>query len=384
MARRIVSLGLGLAIELCAVGSAAAHGRPPEVTQITMRDGRDTVVATTRGLLFGDPSTHRWSLLCSAAFGVATGVPYRVAQLPGGRLYVANVRGVRVSDDGGCSWRPHSLLGELDVTYLFQDTTRPERLYVSVFGADGGGIHVSEDGGETFRVLYHADPGEFLNSIEAAQGDPRQLYATLSTTEELPRMFVLRSSDAGATWSRTELSDAEEIIDVTLLAVNPADAGELLLRVRYADSWAGDGLLWSRDGGRSFSLLGHFGRVSDVTFSRDGTTTFLVASGGLMRASTPERRFGPMDAPAELSYGYGSLFDRKLLVSGYRAIDSRLQVDVWSTDVDNGSTRERWLSFEEVSSAKSCPLPSQVNAQCALDWLDWSNEFLPKPSAPTP
>ena len=56
MARRMGLLGWVLAVEVGAVGSAAAHGRPPEVTQITMAAGKDVVVATTRGLLFGDPS----------------------------------------------------------------------------------------------------------------------------------------------------------------------------------------------------------------------------------------------------------------------------------------------------------------------------------------
>ena len=381
MARGMVSLGLVLAVEVCAVSQAAAHGRPPEVTQITMGSSNDAVVATTRGLLFGDPGARRWSLLCSEAFGVTTGLPYRIAQLPNGQLYVASVGGMRVSDDQGCSWRPHPSLGELDVTYLFQEAARPERIYVTVFGGGEGGIRASDDGGDTFRVLYRASASEFLNSLEVAAGNSNQIYATLSTTEELPRLFVLRSSDGGATWSRTELRDAEDVIDVGVLAINPADAGELLLRVRYADAWDGDGLLWSRDGGQSFTQLGHFGRVADATFTSDGLTSYLVASGGLLRSSTPDRSFTPAATAEGLSYG--AVIGQRLLVSGYRVTEGRLDVNVWSTGAETtGGTLDRWMSFEEVTSPKSCPASSTANARCALDWIDWSQEFLPKPPVP--
>ena len=382
MARGRVLLSLAVAIEVSAVGSAAAHSRAPEVTQITVHEGKEALVATTRGLLFGDPRAGRWSLLCGEAFGVATGASYRMAQLASGRLFVSNARGMRVSDDQGCSWRPHPSLGELDVTSLFQEAARPERLYVTVFGAEQGGIHVSEDGGDTFRALYRADLSEFVNSVEVAKNKPAQLYATLSTTEEIPRMFVLRSSDAGATWSRAELSGAEELIDVSVLAVNPADANELLLRVRYIDSRKGDGLLQSRDGAQSFTLLPQLGRIADATFTEDGTTSFVIASGKVLRASTPDRRYAPIDAIDGMTYG--ALVDQQLLLSGYRVVDNQLNVSVWSSDVESTSTLQRWMSFDEVTSVKACPAPSPVSELCARDWVDWTTEFLTSATAAMP
>jgi hypothetical protein len=380
MASLSVALAFALAIALFVVGRAVAHGKPPEVTQIAMRDGHDALVATSRGLLFGDPSTHRWSLLCSEAFGVRPGGSYRMARLPSGRLFVASVSGVRVGDDDGCTWHPHPALGQRDVTHLFQEADHPARLYVTIFGEDGG-IHLSEDSGDTFRALYRAAPAEFLNSVEVARSRPTQLYATLLTTEDLARMFVLRSRDAGATWARTELSGAAEILDVTLLAVNPGDADELLLRVRYIDARNGDGLLHSRDGGQSFTLLGRFGRVSDAVFSNDGTTRLLIASGRVLRASTPGG-YVPIEAIDGMTYG--GLFDQQLLLSGYRVIDGWLNVMVWSSDVANTSPLQRWMGFDEVTTPKACAAPSPVSEQCASDWADWSAEFLAPSRTPTP
>lgn len=381
MSRRRISLGAALALELCAVGEAAAHGSPPEVTQISMREPNDALVVTTRGLLFGDPRAHRWSLLCSEAFGVAVGGSYRAARLPSGRLFVSNARGLRVSDDEGCSWQPHPDLGALDITDLFQEATRPERLYVTVFDQERGGIQESNDGGETFRPLYHADASEFVNSVEVARSGPSWLYATLLTTDDVPRMFVLRSRDGGATWSRTELFGAEALIDVSVLGVNPANPRELFLRTRYIDARNGQGLLQSRDGGESFTLLGKYGPVSNVTFTEDGTS-FVVAAGKVMQSSTVARIAAPLAAIDGMTYG--GLFDQQLLLSGYRVLDDRLKVMVWSSDIASMSPLREWMSFGEVTSLQACPASSTVSEQCARDWLDWSTDFLASPSEAAP
>lgn len=376
MVRGMVSLGLALAIDVCAAGSVAAHGSPPDVTQISMRDAHDVLVATSRGMIFGDPDAHRWALLCSEAFGVSVGGSYRVARLPSGRLFVSNVRGLRTSDDQGCTWQPHPVFGELDVTNLFQETTRRDHLYLTVFDEAQGGIHASEDGGDTFQRLYGTDASEFLTSVEVARGEPTRLYATLTTTEELPRMFVLRSEDAGATWARTELPDAAEYIDARLLGVSPTDADELFLRVRYIDARNGDGLLHSRDGGLTFALLGKFGPVSDVAFGEDGTS-FVVAAGRVMRA-TPDGLSAPIEAIDGMTFG--ELHDQQLLLSGYRVVDDRLNVVVWSSDVASTGPLRRWMGFDEVTSLAACPADSPVSVSCERDWLDWNTDFLTPPA----
>src|SRR5262245_49796717 len=106
---------------------AAAHGVTPVVTQILVRAPGDVVLATSRGLLFGDPVARRWSLLCGGAFGVPDETPYRVVALPSRALLVASLEGLLQSDDDGCTWQPHAMLGDADVTYLLQDPARPAR-----------------------------------------------------------------------------------------------------------------------------------------------------------------------------------------------------------------------------------------------------------------
>jgi hypothetical protein len=141
---------------------AAAHGFPPAVTQILMRAPNDVVLATSRGLVFGDPASKRWSLLCGGAFGAPDETPYRVVALPSRALLVASLEGLSRTDDDGCTWQPHATLGEADASYLLQDPSRPARVYVSVFRGEHAGIQASDDGGLTFRRLYEAPPDEFI------------------------------------------------------------------------------------------------------------------------------------------------------------------------------------------------------------------------------
>lgn len=370
---RKLTWAAAVALILLTEQRVAAHGIPPEISQVVSPAAAETVVVTTRGLLFGDPKAHRWSLVCSDAFGASVGIGYRVALAPSGRLLIAGLTGLKLSDDRGCTFEPHAQLGQADVTYLFQDAARPERLYATVFG-ERGGVHGSDDAGETFRPLYQAAGDEFLNSVMGAPGNRTQVYATLSTTEEVARLFVLRSSDDGTTWERTELHLLDEPIDVTLLAVNPANASEMLLRVRYLSQLHQDVLLQSRDAGRTFIERERFPRIADAAFSADGTASFVVTSGALLRAGASDTTYVRVEVEDNLTYG--AVIDGRMLVGGYRATNGRLGVNMWSTPVGVPSGLEPWMSFGEVTSLQTCAMPSKLEAKCAVDWLDWSQEFL--------
>ena len=151
---------------------AAAHGFPPTVTQILVRAPNDVVLATSRGLVFGDPASRRWSLLCGGAFGVPDETPYRVVALPSRAVLVASLEGLSRSEDDGCTWQPHETLGEADATYLLQHPARPLRVYVSVFRGEHAGILASDVGGLTFRRLYEASSEEFIGSLQVGAGTP--------------------------------------------------------------------------------------------------------------------------------------------------------------------------------------------------------------------
>lgn len=379
MARRhvLLSVLLGASLQCLAVGRAAAHSSPPRITQIILPSAREAMVATTRGLIFGDPTTGSWSLLCAESFGVANGTPYRVARLPTGRLLLANLRGLLVSDDRGCTFRPHATLGTRDVTYLAQHPADPRRLFVTVFGKGQGGVLESTDGGETFTARYRASDEEFVNSVLASSVDPQQLYATLSTTDEASRMFVLASADGGTTWSRSELDVGANVLDVSLLAVHSRSVRELLVRVRHFGD-EGDDLLRSVDGGRTFTSIGHFPAISSAAYADDGATVFVVSGEGLVRASTSSYVFEPVGPRDRMTYA--AVLDHALFLGAFYVEGDTLKVTVRTTEVsDPQLTLAPWMSFDEVRSRVTCPAPSTVGRDCTLDWIDWSREFLSAP-----
>jgi photosystem II stability/assembly factor-like uncharacterized protein len=69
------------------------------------------------------------------------------AALPGGRLLAGTVAGLHVSDDGGKTWRRVGDPG-IAIHSIAYHPARPERV---VFGTEGAGAWISEDGGLTLR-----------------------------------------------------------------------------------------------------------------------------------------------------------------------------------------------------------------------------------------
>ncbi|MET0341818.1 MAG: sialidase family protein [Polyangiales bacterium] len=350
---------------------AYAHGTAPGVRQIFARS-TDTVIATSRGLVFGDPARRRWSLLCGGALGIPDETPYSLAVQPSGALLVASLEGLRRSDDDGCTWTPHPVFGDADITDLAQDAAQPARLHLAIFGGAQAGIHTSDDGGTTFRRRYAAGPDEYIGSLRARGST---LVATVATTEEVPRFFLLRSTDAGATWTRTALALGDQVLDVGVLALH-RDA--LLLRVFYFDQRTGDDLLRSSDGGGTFASAGRFVGLADAAFSADGTSVFLATSEGLMRARTAEYAFARVgDA---VSSSHVTVRGDEVL-AGVAYPDGELVLPGIAKLAGDPSTPVvRLMTFDSVTTLHACAPPSPVACACEKAWLDWSIEF-PKDAA---
>lgn len=130
-------------------------------------------------------------------------------------LYAAGVAGgVWKSTDGSASWRPTALMGNLAVSTLAIDPTRPEVVYAGTGerfgnsdGVRGGGVFKSVDGGDHWLALTMTtppaqptpgDPREdfaYVHKLLVSQADPRRVYAGTSGG-------IHRSLDAGATWEK--------------------------------------------------------------------------------------------------------------------------------------------------------------------------------------
>ncbi len=183
------------------------------------------------------------------------------------------------STDGGDTWERLGFPERGIVIWsLVFHPTRPQVMYA---GAAPVGLYRSEDGGDNWTKLPSAfDPGHCpmgfptrTIGIAADAGHPDDVYAALEVSG------VLRSSDAGETW--TDLSeplirladqphlksrlgsstDASGMLDSHAITVSSASSGNPFLAVRM-------GIFRSGDRGATWNDI-EVGRYSPMTYCRD-------------------------------------------------------------------------------------------------------------------
>lgn len=126
-------------------------------------------------------------------------------------------RGLYKTTDGGKTWKNTLEIDEwTGVTSLMSDPRDPNRLYAATWSRQrtvaayvgtgkGAGIHVSDDGGETWTKVRTGLPGGNMGKIGLAvsKQNPDVVYAAIETDNR--RGGVYRSADRGASW--TKMSD---------------------------------------------------------------------------------------------------------------------------------------------------------------------------------
>jgi MYXO-CTERM domain-containing protein len=374
---------LTLALALGVSSVTLAHD-PPSIMQFVSMTPTDVLLTSNRGLIFGDPTTRKWSLLCNEAVGVhgvTSSEPYAVALVPSGRMLVATASGLSVSDDRGCSFRDVPGFADLTTRGLVQHPTDPQQLYVIGQGTVNNQIQHSTDGGDSWQPVLTVPSSEYPQSLLIAPGDPLRLYASIwQLGVDVDTHFVVRSSDGGKTWERSEVELTEDEREVILLAVNPVDANELLARATAVNPVDGERLLHSRDGGRTFTSNISIKSLKGATFSPDGLLAYAAGgSDGLYRATGPERTFSLVAGTARISAVRSSATE--LLAAGYyqglEALRDGSLIDGIGRTTASGTSFDHWMAFREIQSQVSCPATSTAITKCARLWTDWQSEHPP-------
>ncbi len=363
----------------------AAHA-PAEVTQFVSTTPADVIIATNRGLVLGDLNSRSWSLLCNEALGplgVSTSSSYHLVALPSGRWLLASVDGLTFSDDRGCSWQDLPALPGLSTPALVQHPSDPTQLYIATYdGKNEGAVRVSRDGGESFETLLQVPGSQFTSSLLVAPTDPVTLYiATIGQDANRKlQLQVASSTDGGAHWEWSVVPRMDTENGLRLLAVNLARPQELLARASASEPALGERLLWSRDGGKTFTSPMTLNALKTAAFSHDGTVAYAGGVDGLWRASDEARTFAQVPLTARIAF----VEEREgtLLAGGYyNGLDAmRDGVGVWTDGAD--PVLQRWMHLNEVSRQADCPAPSAAQTKCASMWQDWLIENPPAQSVP--
>jgi hypothetical protein len=185
----------------------------------------------------------------------------------------------------------------VDVTVQKDDPRRG--LVISSTANDGGGgfetlLFETNDGAATFHRLGPPLGDDFLaQTVEVAPSDPRQIYVSGTVSADagvIQTPAIARSTDRGATFTRTMLPSFGAGHSAWISAVDPKAPGTLYVRIRSTDK---DRLLVSTDGARTFrDVYVATGSLTGFALSPDGSEVAVGGAGdGIMLASTRDLAF---------------------------------------------------------------------------------------------
>ena len=162
------------------------------------------------------------------------------------RLYATTGDGfVRLDEDGGWSAEP-ALVGS-GAQCLAADPNAPDTVYV---GCRGGGIHRSDDAGDSWADLGLPQPDVFSVAVSPVDGaiyagcEPSMLFRSLDRGETWEELSALRELPSAPTWS---FPPRPWTSHVRWIAPSPHDAALLLVGIELG------GLMRSDDGGRTWA-----------------------------------------------------------------------------------------------------------------------------------
>ncbi|MGB7437952.1 MAG: hypothetical protein WBR26_22200 [Candidatus Acidiferrum sp.] len=121
-----------------------------------------------------------------------------------------------------------------------------------------GGVWKSDDFGNTWKPIFDQEPTGSVGAIAVAPSDPNIIYVGSGEGLQRPDLSVgdgvYKSTDAGATWTHLDLSDAQQ---VTAIVIDPKNADRVFVSAEghpYGPNPV-RGVFRSTDGGTTFEKV---------------------------------------------------------------------------------------------------------------------------------
>src|SRR3989441_441402 len=158
-------------------------------------------------------------------------------------------RGVFKSTDGGASWNATGGLKDVFVWTLAVDPSNPDTLFA---GTHSNGVLKSTDGGASWSPsLTNENCFGYCGIVQTLAIDPQKpdtLYAGA--------IYAFKSTDGGATWSWSGLSDGVQALAIDPLTPSTVYAGTDINHEGSDPEMIRGGVFKSTDGGASWSTTG--------------------------------------------------------------------------------------------------------------------------------
>lgn len=191
-------LGLLLIGTLLSPGISLGHDGSLYGLRPFSEDGEFAGGATTYGLILAEDGLNLWTCV-----ETIEATPFWWHRVSSERVVVGTNQGIRISEDGGCSWStPAGLAGELTSFSVAPRPGVPQEL-IATTGEEGSNNHVlrSEDGGHTWASVLEVEEAVIWRAVWDATGT--DLIAEVVQGDG--RTLLYRAQEAGTVWSATQL-----------------------------------------------------------------------------------------------------------------------------------------------------------------------------------
>jgi photosystem II stability/assembly factor-like uncharacterized protein len=192
-----------------------------------------------------DVKTSRRALILFAAILCALVVPF---------VFAAEQQ-VEPSTYGGLKWRLVGPFRGGRVITVAGVLSQPNTYY---FGAVGGGVWKTMDGGNTWDPLFEKQPVSSIGAIAISDSDPNVIYAGSGEACIRGNISygdgVYKSTDAGKTWTNVGLRDTRHIGAVIVHPTDPNTVYVAALGHTYGANTE-RGVFRTRDGGKSWEKV---------------------------------------------------------------------------------------------------------------------------------
>ena len=185
--------------------------------------------------------------------------------------------GVFKSVDGGKTWKQLGLERTERINRIVLHPTNPDIAYVAALGplwSEGAdrGLYKTEDGGKTWRKVLFVDAKTGATDVQMAPGDPNTLVAAMWEFRRWPYFFksggpgssLHISKDGGETWKKLTEEDGlpKGELGRAQFAFAPSNANRIYALIEAEKS----ALVRSDDGGESWATVNSDSDINDRPF----------------------------------------------------------------------------------------------------------------------